>query len=100
MNAGVVGNILMTPPIDKDFWLMRVPVSKTQAIVCFPKFGVIGIGFQQGDDWNTNLPWTSTARKIFEHIKHNKGDDAISNERCIAAIELLQSAIEARRKNK
>lgn len=85
--------VLITPPIDESFWLMRVPVSDKQAIVCFPKFGVIGIGFQHEEDWNTNLPSSCPAVQIYNHIKHNKGDDSISDASCIQAIELLQQAI-------
>ncbi len=82
--------IELTPPIEKSFWLMRVRVSKTQAIVAFPKFGVIGIGFQVETDWNTNLPSGSSAIMIYEHIKHNKGDARISRGQCIEAIVMLQ----------
>lgn len=89
------GSLLMiTPPIDEDFWLMRVPLSDKQAIVCFPKFGIIGCGFQKEEDWNTNLPLSCEAEQIFRHISHNKGDDSIADADCIAAIRLLQDAIE------
>jgi len=38
-----LGNsVLITPPIGEDYWLLRVPVSKNQAVVCFPKFGQLG----------------------------------------------------------
>jgi hypothetical protein len=92
-NGNLGNGVLMTPPIDENFWMMRVPVSDSQAVVCFPKFGTIGIGFQVEDDWNTNLPHTKRAADIFDHIAHNKGDDAISDADCIAAIEMLQAAI-------
>lgn len=88
--------VAVTPPLDEDYWYMRVPLSETQAMVCFPKFFTFGIGFQREDaDWNTNLPWTSLAPDIYAHIKHNKGDDSIKDEDCIAAIEMLQKAIAA-----
>ena len=91
---GDLGNgILVTPPIDSDFWMMRVPLSDRQAIVCFPKFRTIGIGFQHEEDWNTNLPYTREAAAIFDHISHNRGDDNITDEDCITAIEMLQAAI-------
>lgn len=93
-NVGDLGDgILVTPPIDGDYWLMRVPLSDKQAVVCFPKFLTIGIGFQQEDDWNTNLPWTCGAEKIFDHIRHNKGDESISDEDCLSAIKMLQVEI-------
>jgi hypothetical protein len=89
---GHVGNtvVFVTPPIGEDFWLARVPVSKKQAVVCFPKFGTIGIGFQHEEDWNTNLPYKCPASEIYEHIRHNKGERWIRRSRCIAAIELLR----------
>lgn len=92
-DPGNMGNVLVTPPIGEDYWTMRVPLSAKQAIVCFPKFGTVGIGFQNEEDWNTNLPYTSPAETIFEHIAHNKGDDAILDSDCIAAIKMLQMAV-------
>ena len=87
-----IGNTIamITPPLNDEYWLARVPVSDSQAIVCFPKFGTIGIGFQHEEDWNTNLPYTSDAERIFNHIRHNKGDDTIEDAACIAAIQELQ----------
>jgi len=84
--------VLITPPIDEDFWIFRVPLSDKQAIVGFPKFFTIGIGFQVEEDWNTNLPYTADAKKIFNHISHNKWDDSISDADCIAAIRIVQEA--------
>lgn len=92
-NDNLGNGLLITPPIDEAFWMMRVPLSDTQAIVCFPKFGIIGVGFQHEEDWNTNLPWTSKAEDIFEHISHNKGDDSINDADCVEAIKLIQSAL-------
>jgi hypothetical protein len=83
---------MMTPLITESYWLFRVPVSDKQAIVGFPKFSTIGIGFQHEEDWNTNLPYSSPADEIFDHISHNKGDDTIPDERCIEAIKLVQDA--------
>ena len=37
--------LLLTPPIDEDYWEYRVRLSETQAIVGFPKFSTVGIGF-------------------------------------------------------
>lgn len=86
-------NLAITPPINEDYWLMRIKVSEQQAIVCFPKFFTIGIGFQQEDDWNTNLPYTRDAEEIFQHIRMNKGDSSISDTTCIEAIRMLQDEI-------
>jgi hypothetical protein len=96
------GRILMTPPISEDYWSYRVLLTDKQAVVGFPKFGTIGVGFAvEDDDWNTNLPFTSSAEEIFDHIKRNKGNDAIPDEYVLAAIRMIQEAIredrEARR---
>lgn len=94
IDLGRRGIIMFTPPIRKDYWLMRVRVSENQAIVCFPKFGTIGIGFQIEDaDWNTNLPYDTSAEDIYKHIRCNKGDKNIRKETCIRAIEMLQNEI-------
>jgi hypothetical protein len=96
------GRILMTPPISEDYWSYRVLLTDKQAILGFPKFGTIGVGFAvEDDDWNTNLPFTCSAEEIFDHIKHNKGNDAIPDEHVLAGIRMIQEAIredrEARR---
>ena len=92
----VLGNaqsaVLITPPISEDYWLFRVRLSETQSIVGFPKFTTIGIGFAQEEDWNTNLPYSCETMMIWNHIKHNKGDEAIDDEDCIAAIAIVQEA--------
>jgi len=86
------GLIMMTPAIDEDYWAYRVRLSDEQAIVGFPKFGTIGIGFAVEEDWNTNLPYTCETGEIFEHIKHNKGDDSIAEDDVRWAIALVQDA--------
>lgn len=85
-------NILITPPIGDDYWLFRVKLTKAQAIIGFPKFGTIGIGFAKEKDWNTNLPYKCDAAEIFNHIKHNKCSRTISDDLCIAAIEMVRAA--------
>jgi hypothetical protein len=88
--------ILVTPDINEDFWLLRVKVSDTQAVVGFPKFTLLGIGFQvEADDWNTNLPSQTPAEQIFQHIARNKGDESIPDKRCIEAIKMIQDAWKA-----
>lgn len=86
------GVLMITPPIDEDFWLLRVPLGEN-AIVTFPKFGTYGIGFQREQDWNTNLPYTVPADEIWEHIKHNRADKTITKARGVAAIRLLQAKL-------
>jgi hypothetical protein len=86
------GLVMITPKLDEDYWSYRVRLTDTQAILGFPKFGTIGIGFAQEEDWNTNLPYTCGAEEIFDHIAHNKGDHEISREDCLQAIRLVQEA--------
>jgi hypothetical protein len=95
--TATVGPIALTPPINEDYWTYRVKLSDTQAIVGFPKFFAIGIGFAQEEDWNTNLPFTCDAEAIYEHIEENKGDEVISREDCLTAIRMIQEAAKADR---
>ena len=92
------GRVMITPAIKPDYWVLRVKVSKKQSIVAFPKFGTIGVGFAHETDWNTNLPYSVAAEKIYNHIRHNKGDKNIKKADCIRAIEAIQEAINARKK--
>lgn len=82
--------VIVTPPLDEEYWLFRVELSDKQAVVGFPKFSTIGIGFQREEDWNTNLPYTCKAEEVYQHIKHNKADTRISKAQCIEAIGLIQ----------
>lgn len=86
--------ILVTPPIGEDYWLYRVKLCNYQAIIGFPKFCQVGIGFAQEEDWNTNLPTSCETKKIFEHIKHNKKYAEITDQDCIKAIEIIKEAVE------
>lgn len=92
-----IGPVMLTPPIDEDYWAYRVRLSDEQAIVGFPKFFTVGIGFAKEEDWNTNLPYTCDAVEIYDHIEHNKGDESISREDCITAIQMIQDAVRAER---
>lgn len=86
LSKGMV--LLFTPkPGTDNSWLFRVQLSKNQAIVGFPKFMLIGIGFYKEKDYNTNLPYTCSPEKIFNHIKDNKGSKKISDSDCITAIK-------------
>lgn len=91
------GAVLLTPMVDDDYWAYRVQVSPTQAIVAFPKFSTIGVGFAVEEDWNTNLPYTVGAERIWEHIEHNKGDESVPDERCLAALRMVVDAVRADR---
>ena len=85
--------VMVTPLIDEAYWSYRVRLTEKQAVVGFPKFGLIGIGFAVEEDWNTNLPSTCDTQAIADHIMHNKGDDAIPESSVIEAIRLIQDAV-------
>ena len=93
--GGGDGPLLMfTPKLGEDYWAYRVLLSGKQAVVGFPKFMTIGIGFAVEDDsWNTNFPYTCSTEEIFQHIKDNKGDDAIGDDDVREAIRLIQAAV-------
>lgn len=88
-------SVSLTPMIDEGYWTYRVRLSDSQAVVGFPKFGTIGVGFAVEGDWNTNLPYTCGAEEIRDHILHNKGDDSIADESVLDAIRLVQEAARA-----
>lgn len=92
-----LGNLIFAPPVTEDYWAYRVVVGEHQAIVGFPKFMTIGIGFAVEEDWNTNLPYICDTDEIWSHIAHNKGDEAIPDGWCIEAIRLVQQAAHADR---
>jgi hypothetical protein len=89
------GGMMLTPAIDQDYWTYRVLLSPSQAIVGFPKFFTTGIGFAIEEDWNTNLPYTCETEEIFQHIAHNKGDDAIFDDDVREAIRMVREAAAA-----
>src|SRR5688572_12641230 len=91
----VFGGLMLTPQIDDNYWAYRVRLSEHQAVVAFPKFATVGVGFTKETDRNTNLPYFISTLVIWEHIKHNKGDAAISDDDCIRAIEMVRGAVAA-----
>ena len=84
--------IMMTPPLDDDYWVFRIKLHLEQALVAFPKFGTLGIGFAEELDWNTNLPYTCETEYIYKHIRRNKKYKQITKAKCIEAIEVLRKA--------
>ena len=90
--------IMMTPPIDEDYWYFKVNLFKEQSIVAFPKFGTMGVGFQHEEDWNTNLPFTCDAKEICNHIWHNRKYEEITKDQVIKAINLIQTACKSLKK--
>jgi len=90
--------IMVTPDIDENYWSFRVKVSENQAVVAFPKFGTVGIGFHKEEDWNTNLPFDCEDKEIYNHIKHNAGEK-IPKKRVVEAIRILKFAIKNMKEN-
>ena len=90
----ITPGIMITPRLSEDYWSYRVQLTEDQAIVGFPKFSTIGIGFAvEKADWNTNLPYTSPTDKIYNHIKHNAGyHPDLTRGNIMAAIALVQQA--------
>lgn len=82
--------ILITPPLNEDYWLFRVKLDEEQAVVGFPKFTTIGIGFSKEEDWNTNLPFQCDAEQILNHIRHNLGPRKIKDSILLEAIGMIQ----------
>ena|SRR6266566_1512045 len=89
-------HVLITPPLNEDYWIYRVLLKHGQAIIAFPKFGLLGCGFAKEEDWNTNLPLDCAAERIFAHIKHNKRYRDIKDADCIAAIKAIQEIVKAK----
>lgn len=85
-------SVLITPPLDEDYWVFRVKLYEDQSIVAFPKFTTYGIGFAIEEDWNTNLPYRCPTEEIYKHIAHNKKYKQIKKSDCIKAIEMLRKA--------
>lgn len=83
----------LTPFVSESYWAYRVKLSDRQAIVGFPKFSTVGIGFAVEEDWNTNLPYTCGVDEIWKHVAHNKGDDTIVDADCVEAIRMVRAAI-------
>ena len=98
--AGVTnyGNavLMVTPPLNEDFWMYRVRVSNEQAVVGFPKFFTTGIGFAvEDEEWNTNLPYVAEPDDIASHIWVNHGPSLTEADRplVIHAIKMIQEGV-------
>lgn len=85
-------NVLIGGTCDEEDILFKIKLHKEQALIAFPKFTTIAIGFAEEEDWNTNLPYTSDAEEIYNHIKVNKKYKEITKQNCIKAIKWLQKA--------
>lgn len=92
VSLGGNSSALIAPFVDEDYWAYRVKVSETQAVVGFPKYATIGIGFAVEDgSWNTNLPYRCEAEKIAKHIDVNR-PKGLRRARVVEAIKLIQAA--------
>lgn len=100
--TGVVGisetaSAMISPMVDEDYWEYRVRVSDEQAVVGFPKYTTIGVGFAVEDgSWNTNLPYTLDAEYIANHIDVNR-PKGLRRATVVEAIKLIQAAAHADR---
>lgn len=96
--GGIIGcgTLMVTPPLGENYWSYRVQLSEKQAVLGFPKFNTLAIGFAvEDEDWNTNLSFVRDAEVIARHIAVNKGDDSIDDADVVAAIRLIQEAVKA-----
>jgi len=82
--------LIVTPPISREYWLFRVKLHGDQAIVAFPKFRTIGVGFALEKYWNTNLPYVCEAETICDHIWGNREYECITRSQVIEAIKEIQ----------
>jgi hypothetical protein len=95
------GIIMFTPSINSEYYIMRVVLYKDQALVAFPKFGLIGVGFAiEEGSWNTNLPYEVPAERLYKHIRCNKKYRAITKQTCLEGLKLLQEACKQYEKDK
>jgi hypothetical protein len=89
---------LICPDVGPEYWVFRVKLVKDQAIVAFPKFGLLGIGFaEEGENWNCNLPidcrhTDEDFAEIWHHIKRNKKYPSITKKMVIEALKLIRKA--------
>ena len=91
--------IMVTPPIDEDYWVFRVKLHKDQAVVAFPKFGTLGIGFAKEENWNTNLPYQCTTKEIADWIWKNRKYSQVTYKLMSEAIEILRKAAKYYKEN-
>jgi hypothetical protein len=84
---------MVTPPINEDYWEYRVQLGEGQAILGFPKFNTIGVGFAlEEKSWNSNLPFRFSTEDIWEHIKRNRGKTTAKPQEIKKAIEMVCEA--------
>ena len=89
--------IMVNPLTSENYWIFRVKLCKDQAVLGFPKFGMVGVGMAIEEDGNTNLPLCplytpfKNATRIAEHIKCNKKYKSITFKMIVDAILLIEN---------
>jgi len=74
-------------------WYYRVALGCGQAVIGFPKFTTIAIGFQaEPVHLDLNYSYDRGTETIFRHIYPNKGSSEIGDARCREAIRMVQEA--------
>lgn len=91
----VAPGIAITPAIGGDYWTYRVRLSERQALLGFPKFSTVGVGFAIEEDWNCNLPHSVEPGELLAHIEHNRADESVTDDAILAAVRLIDEAVRA-----
>lgn len=97
-SQGELCGISICPPTSEDYWTFRVKLYKDQAVLGFPKYGLVGVGMALEEDGNTNLPLHSTessqenAERIADHISGNKKYKFITRQMIVDAIVIINNA--------
>lgn len=92
------GLMIGSPIVTEDYWLFRVRLVKDQALLAFPKIGLLGVGFAiEEAEWNRNLPLVVDADEdrfevIWDHIKINKKYPSITKAMVFEALGLIEAA--------
>lgn len=93
-------HIMISPSVDEEYWIFRVKLCKDQAVLGFPKMGMVGVGMALEENWNTNLPLNSedtplaNTNRIYSHIKCNKKYESITRQMIVDAIMLIVEGAE------
>lgn len=95
-------HIMISPAVDEEYWLFRVKLCKDQAVLGFPKCGMVGVGMAKEvhPNSNTNLPIHSNSspekngKHIAQHIKCNKKYKSITIKMIEDAATLICEGVE------
>lgn len=88
---------LISPDVGPEYWVFRVKLVKDQAIVAFPKIGLLGVGFALEEDWNCNLPINrretdEDLAELWRHIRRNKKYPSITKKMGMEALRMIRRA--------